>query len=92
MIASSDDPALTDLVIDLQKYPEVCRALETREPVVIHDIARERLLDGVRAQITRLGFESILVMPLLHGGTLLGVLFLRAARSARPYDLRFCNA
>ena len=86
VMATSDDPALTDLRLDLNKYPEVRRAIETRRPVVIHDVASEELLDGVRAHIARLGFESILVLPLLHGNELLGMLFLRAARPERRFS------
>ena len=86
VMASSDDPNLTDLRLDLNKYPEVRRAIETRRPVVIHDISSEELLDGVRDHIARLGFESILVLPLLHGNELLGMLFLRAARPERRFS------
>ncbi|HYV19052.1 MAG TPA: ATP-binding protein [Verrucomicrobiae bacterium] len=85
VMASSDDPDITDLKLDLSKYPEVRRAIETRRPVVIHDVENEELLDGVRAHIARLGFESILVLPLLHGNELLGMLFLRAARPERRF-------
>ncbi|HET8946062.1 MAG TPA: ATP-binding protein, partial [Candidatus Polarisedimenticolia bacterium] len=85
VMASSDDPGITDLRLDLSKYPEVRRAIETRRPVVIHDVQNEELLDGVRAHIARLGFESILVLPLLHGNELLGMLFLRAARPERRF-------
>jgi len=86
VLASSDDPAINDLSIDLRKYPEVRLAIETRRPVVINDVASERLLDGVRDAITRLGFEAILVLPLVHGENLLGMLFLRAARDGRPFS------
>jgi PAS domain S-box-containing protein len=86
VLASSDDPAINDLTIDLRKYPEVRLAIETRRPVVINDVASERLLDGVRDALTRLGFEAILVLPLVHGENLLGMLFLRAARDGRPFS------
>ncbi|HUD71458.1 MAG TPA: ATP-binding protein [Dongiaceae bacterium] len=86
VLASSDDPAVVDLNLDLRKYPEVRLAIETRRPVVIHDIASERLLDPVRDSIARLGFGSILVLPLMHGDNLLGMLFLRAARDGRPFS------
>ena len=86
VLASSDDPSINDLSLDLRKYPEVRLAIETRRPVVINDIASERLLDGVRDVIMRLGFESILILPLVHGENLLGMLFLRAARDGRPFS------
>jgi PAS domain S-box-containing protein len=86
VVASNDDPGLTRLELDLKKYPEVRRAIETRQPVVINNIASERLLDGVRPAIERLGYESILVLPLMHGESLLGMLFLRAARDGRHFS------
>jgi PAS domain S-box-containing protein len=94
VVASSDDPGLTRLELDLRKYPEVRRAIETRQPVVINNIASERLLDGVRPAIEKLGYESILVLPLLHGESLLGMLFLRAARDGRhfaPQEIDSCK-
>ena len=94
VVASSDNPGLTHLEIDLRKYPEVRHAIETRQPVVINDIASEHLLDGVRPAIEKLGFESILVLPLMHGESLLGMLFLRAARDGRhftPQEIASCK-
>jgi PAS domain S-box-containing protein len=85
VLASSDNPGINDLTIDLRKYPEVRLAIETRRPVVINDISTERILDSVRDSIARLGFEAMLVLPLMHGESLLGMLFLRAARDGRPF-------
>jgi PAS domain S-box-containing protein len=86
VLATSDDPGLTDLELDLRKYPEVRRAIETRQPVVINDITRESFMDPVRPAIEKLGFESILVLPLMYGENLLGMLFLRAARDGRHFS------
>ena len=94
VLASSDDPEVSGLVLDLRKYPEVRRAIETRQPVVIHDVRREQLMNDVRESVQRLGFESILVLPLLHGDSLLGMLFLRAARDGRrftPEEVASCQ-
>jgi two-component system NtrC family sensor kinase len=85
VIASSDNPDLRDLPLDLSKYPEVRRAIETRRPVVIHDVAHEEMMEGIAPLIRQLGFESILVLPLLHGEDLLGMLFLRASRESRRF-------
>ena len=85
VVASSDAPEVSGLVLDLRKYPEVRRAIETRQAVVIHDVRREQLMHDVRETVERLGFESILVLPLLHGESLLGMLFLRAARDGRRF-------
>jgi PAS domain S-box-containing protein len=94
VLASSDDPAITDLHLDLRKYPEVRKAIETRQVVVIQDVSREELMHEVRETVQRIGLESILVLPLMHGNDLLGMLFLRAARDGRrftPQEIAACQ-
>src|SRR5439155_11847977 len=80
ILASSDDPTVRSLPIELRKYPEIQRAIETRQPVVINDVAQEKMLAGVRDTLQNLGFRSIMVLPLMAGEDLLGMLLLRAAR------------
>ena len=38
VLAANDNPALGLLSIDLAKYPEVLRALRTRETVIVEDV------------------------------------------------------
>ena len=94
VLASSDDKKVGGLKLDLGKYPEVRRAIETREAVVINDVAREPLMKEVRQRLESLGFQSIMVMPMMHGASLLGMLVLRAARSDRrfsPAEITACQ-
>jgi len=86
VLASSDNPAVAGLPLDLAKYPEVRKAIQTRQAVVIDDVGREPLLDGVREKLDSLGFHSIMVLPLVFGNSLLGMLFLRAARQQRRFS------
>ena len=44
VVVASDDSGLADLEIDLGKYPEVQRVLETRELLEIEDAAQHPLL------------------------------------------------
>jgi len=85
VLASSDDPGVSGLVLDLRKYPEVLKAIETRESVVINDVAREPLLQPMKSALEKLGYHSIMVLPILYQDTLLGMLFLRAARADRRF-------
>ena len=94
VLASSDNPNVSGLSLDLGKYPEVRRAVETREAVVINDVEREPLLDHVRDKLHALGFHSIIVLPLISGNSLLGMLFLRAARREQRFsdkDIAACK-
>ena len=86
VLASSDNPDVSGLALDLGKYPEVRRAVETREVVVINDVEQEPLLDHVRDKLHALGFHSIMVLPLISGNSLLGMLFLRAARREQRFS------
>ncbi len=49
VMASHDDPHVDMLEIDLDKYPEVRKAIETRDPVLVEDVARDPLMDDVKA-------------------------------------------
>ena len=85
VLASSDDPKISGLILDMDKYPEVRRAIETRETVVINDVSREPLMEPLKATLEKLGYHSIMVLPILYQDTLLGMLFLRAARIERRF-------
>ena len=85
VLASSDDPGITGLVLDLNKYPEVQKAIDTHETVVINDVACEPLMQSMKATLDKLGYQSILVLPILYQDSLLGMLFLRAARVERRF-------
>ena len=93
VVASKGHPDVDMLAVDLDNYPEVQRALDTREPVVIHDVASDPLVAGVRDVLIDKGYRSLLVVPLLFGREVIGALFLRG-RSERPFtadELRFCK-
>jgi len=95
VLASSDVPEVDRLAIDLSKYPEVQRAIELREPVVIEDVQRHPLMSGVRHFISEAGFNSILVVPMIHRDDLVGTLLLRGASTESQFSPRvvaFCQA
>ena len=93
VLAANDNPDADMLAIDPAKYPEIRRAVETREPVYIEDVARDPLLAPVREVLLQQGYRSLLVMPLVFGKEVLGTLFLRAIREV-PFtdrEKRFCR-
>jgi len=93
VVASKGHPEIDMLELQLDKYPEIQRALETREPVVIDDVASEPLVALAREVLLEKGYRSLLVLPMLFGDEVLGTLFLRARRE-RPFtpdELRFCR-
>lgn len=93
VMAANDNPKADMLAIDLAKYPEIRRAVETKAPVYIEDVARDPLLEPVREVLLQQGYRSLLVMPLVFGKEVLGTLFLRASREV-PFtdrEMRFCR-
>jgi two-component system sensor histidine kinase ChiS len=81
VVASRDVPEFSAFQLDLARYPELRRALETRQPVHVNDAGRDPLMEDVRKHITPLGVKSVLVQPLIAHDELLGALFLRMSKS-----------
>jgi two-component system NtrC family sensor kinase len=93
VVASKGHPEVNRLELDLDKYPEIRRALVTREPVVIEDVESDPLVATAREILLDKGYRSLLVVPLLFGKEVLGTLFLRARRE-KPFsaeEIRFCK-
>ncbi len=84
VVATMEDPGLS-LDVDLARYPELRRALETRQPVLVEEAQRDPLMAEVRPAITSVGVRSILVQPLVCQDELLGALFLRISRGSEGF-------
>src|SRR4030095_6762791 len=50
VVAAYENPMLRNLRIDLKRYPEVRRALDTRQVVLVHDVLTDPLYHEVRAE------------------------------------------
>lgn len=85
VVAASDDKDLRDLPIDLVKYPEIQRVLQTGEVLVIEDARAHPLFDLVRPELPPDGFRALAILPILFEDRAMGVLFLRGRR---PVALR----
>ncbi len=94
VVAASDDEQLSNLKIDLAKYPEIQQVLRTREALTINDVATHPVLDGVRADVQNAKLAALALMPIVWEDQAMGVLFLRAA-SARgeltEREIGFCR-
>jgi len=86
VVAASDDEALRDLPIDLAKYPEIQEVLQKGEPLVISDTSKHPIFDIVRGDAAP-AFSSLCLVPILHEGKPMGVLFLRS-RHGTPFGSR----
>jgi GAF domain-containing protein len=94
LVASYEDPTIRNLVVDLNRYPELKRAFESGETVFIPDAANDPLLKGARHALNLRNVRSIVVVPIRWRGTVIGAIFLRTERDATPFsdsDVRFCQ-
>lgn len=76
VVASSEDPGVRDLPVELTKYPEVEKVLAEAKPLFI-DVATDPLLDSVRSRIPASGPSMSAIFPIMHESRAIGVLFLR---------------
>lgn len=91
--ASNDLNTQQEIVVDLDGYPEIRRAFETRKAVMVNDASSDPLMEPVRSQLNKRGLKSIFVVPIIQKESVIGSLFLGTAAklpesiSARAYKL-----
>jgi len=84
LVAASDEPSPIKVPLELRKYPEVCAAIEIREPVLILDTRSSSLMGEWSELAAEKGGAALLAVPILVERRVVGVLLLRAAeRSPR---------
>ena len=94
LVASYEDASIRNLVVDINRYPELKRAFESGETVFIPDAINEPMLKAVRAQLEVRRVRSIVVVPLQWKENIIGAIFLRTDRDSKPFsdaDVRFCQ-
>ena len=94
LVASYEDPSIRNLVIDLERYPELKQALESGDTVFIPDATNDPLLQGAREVLDGRNVRQIIVVPIRWRTTVIGAIFLRTERDATPFsdrDVRFCQ-
>ncbi len=94
VVASHDVPDVNQLRIELIKYPEIRKVLETRETVIINDIDDDSIMNDVRETISQVNIKSLLVIPISYQSEIIGTLLLKIIRDKRvftPEEIRFCE-
>lgn len=94
LVASYEDPSIRNLVVDLERYPELRQAFNSGETVFIPDAANDPMLRDVREQLHLRNVRSIVVVPIRWRGSVIGAIFLRTERDAPAFsdhDVRFCQ-
>ena len=81
VVAVYENPAIRDLRVELDRYPEIQEAIRTERPVVVHDVQEHPLFDAIRRhwsqQEIEVNVQSAVALPVFVQGRAAGVFFLR---------------
>jgi GAF domain-containing protein len=94
LVASYEDPGIRNYVVDLDRYPELRRALQTGETVYIADAATDPSLGPARWALAARKVKSITVVPISWRGNAIGAIILRTFRDGPSFssaDVQFCQ-
>ena len=94
LVASYEDPTIRNLVIDLERYPEIRQAMDSGETVFIADATHDPLLQHVKGALDRRKVRTITVVPIKYRGAAIGCMFLRTFKAGQSFseaDVRFCQ-
>src|SRR5436305_1787740 len=92
LVASYEDPTIRNYVVDLDRYPELKRAMQNGETVFIPDAATDPSLKHVKSELINRRVKSITVVPITWRGVSIGAIFLRTFRDGPTFsddDVRF---
>ena len=98
VVAVYENPAIRDLRVDLERYPEIQEAIRTERPVVINDVHEHPLFESIRKRWTQqqieVNVQAAVALPVFVQGRAAGVFFLRTEKGdpqLRPEDVAFAN-
>jgi GAF domain-containing protein len=94
LVASYEDPSIRNHLVDLERYPELKRALKSGETVFIPEAQDDPALKHVRGQLAMRRVRSITVVPITWRDNAIGALYLRTFKDGpafSPDDIRFCQ-
>ena len=72
LVASYEDPTIRNYVVDLERYPELKRAMQGGETVFIPDAATDPSLKHVKGELISRRVKSITVVPITWRGVAIG--------------------
>jgi two-component system cell cycle response regulator len=94
VVSTFENPLLKHLKLDLRKYPEIEKALKTKQTVIVKDAMKDPLMKPVRDIIAPLGIKSIVVVPVVFRDEIIGTLFLRTSRKRHTFtdrEIKLCQ-
>jgi len=98
VVAVYENPAIRDLRVELERYPEIQEAIRTERPVLIPDVHEHPLFEAIRRhwmqQRIEVNVQSAVALPVFVQGRAAGVFFLRTVQGdpeLRSQDVAFAN-
>lgn len=98
VVAVYENPAIRDLRVELERYPEIQEAIRTERPVIIPDVHDHPLFATIRERWVQQRIEvnvlSAVALPVFVQGRAAGVFFLRTVEGdpqLRSQDVAFAN-
>jgi diguanylate cyclase (GGDEF)-like protein len=91
VVSTFESHSIKHLTLDIKKYPEIEKALKTRQSVIVKDAMKDPLMKKVRKIIEPMGIRSIVVIPIIFRDEVIGTLFLRTSRKRHNFTEREIN-
>jgi len=98
VVAVYENPAIRDLRVELERYPEIQEAIRTERPVIIQDVHEHPLFETIRQrwlqQQIEVNVQAAVALPVFVQGRAAGVFFLRTVQGdpqLRSQDVAFAN-
>lgn len=95
VVSTFEDPNITNIRLDLQKYPEIRKALSLKKSVLVKDALKDPMMEEVRDIIEPMGIRSIMVIPVIFHDEVIGTLLLNIAKAERTFterERKLCTA
>jgi CheY-like chemotaxis protein len=92
-MASSDSP-VKNLEIDLRRYPEIARVMNTRKPLVVEEALTSALFAPFVTQLTAAKIRSILAIPIEIDDAAVATLLLHTRGEKKRFsqrEIRLCS-
>jgi len=86
LVASYEDPTIRNYLVDLDRYPELRRAIQSGETVFIADAATDPSLKHVKSELINRRVKSITVVPINWRSAAIGAIFLRTFRDGPTFS------
>lgn len=95
LVASYEDPSIRNYVVDLERYPELRRVLESGHTLHVPDVDTDPSMQHIRGVFAHRRVQSITIVPITWRNAAIGAMFLRTYRDGPGFaeaDVRFCQA